>query len=83
MLHYFKASFSTGPELVFLFQQDNLLCVAEGEDPTDPLSELDPERNCSFYNEDGQRQKFAALATCKDNCRGGKTIKNKTTTDEI
>ena len=70
------------------FKQDDFgLCVAEGQDPLDTTSELDPDRECDpivinpdtdypEYTDDGQViwQKFIPISPCKNNCRGGKKI---------
>ena len=54
-------------------QQDNQgLCVAEGQDPTDNTAELDPDRDCNYFTDSYAIQKFEAISSCKDNCKGGK-----------
>ena len=54
------------------FQQDDFgLCVAAGQDPLDPASELDPDRECDLFDTDGNFQRFTAIAPCKNNCPGG------------
>ena len=57
-----------------MFQQDDQgLCVAEGQDPNDPFSDLDPDRECDLFVDyvDFVFQKYFVLAPCKNNCRGG------------
>ena len=53
--------------------------MAEGQDPTDITSELDPDRDCDYFtftiNGTKAIQKFEALSSCKDNCKGGKLNK--------
>ena len=51
--------------------------MAEGQDPTDITSELDPDRECDPVDVDPNTgmtvfQRFTVLAPCKNNCRGGK-----------
>ena len=59
--------------------------MAEGQDPTDITSELDPDRECPpivldqdtgdpVFTDDGFtiNQRFTVLSPCKNNCRGGK-----------
>ena len=41
------------------------MCVVEGQDPNDPQSDLDPDKECGFFE-----RGFQAIAPCKDNCRG-------------
>ena len=53
--------------------------MAEGQDPLNPISELDPDRECDqplFDPDTGEFiiQKFPAISPCKNNCRGGKHI---------
>ena len=52
------------------------MCVAEGQDPSDFTSELDPDRECDPIIFDPVTfeivlQSFISLAPCKNNCRGG------------
>ena len=42
------------------------MCVAEGQDPYDPQAEIDPDKECGFF----ERSNIQILAPCKDNCRG-------------
>ncbi len=64
--------------------------MAEGQDPLDPSSELDPDRECPYLYIDPETnypvftedfdfilQKFSALSPCKNNCRGGKNIQKE------
>ena len=43
------------------------LCVAAGQDPSDPNAEVDPTRTCTAG------EKVILLVSCKDNCRGGRS----------
>ena len=61
-----------------MLQQDDFgLCVAEGQDPFNFTSELDPDRECDLFVTDDTGvptfpQRFTVLSPCKNNCRGGK-----------
>ena len=46
--------------------------MAEGQDPTDNTAELDPDRDCNYFTDSYAIQKFEAISSCKDNCKGGK-----------
>jgi len=40
-------------------------CVEEGQDPDNLTSDLDPDRECNFFE-----RTFFAIEPCKDNCKG-------------
>ena len=55
------------------------MCVAEGQDPSDFTSELDPDRECDPIIFDPVTfevilQSFTSLPPCKNNCRGGEEL---------
>ena len=52
------------------FQQDDQgLCVASGQNPSDESSEVDPNQTCDI----SERVRFILLP-CKNNCRGGNNL---------